>query len=147
MKLEIVTRSAPRKALIEAAATLFIKRLNLEKSKYTLIIYTITNLAKKDQLNGATFKIGPKEISIGLDSRLGMHQLTQTLAHEMVHVKQHAKGQLTQKVSKRTGKTTNFWLGQKCSKDYYNTPWEIEAYSRERILANEIFALIDKLNK
>jgi hypothetical protein len=35
-------------------------------------------------------------------------------------------------------------MGQKIKSQYYDSPWEIEAYSRERVLANKIFQIIDK---
>ena len=144
MKLEISSKSAPRKALLEVAVPLFVKLLGLQKSTFKLKIITVANLAKSEKMSGGTFRAGPKEIVIGLDSGLKLHDLTHALAHEMVHAKQHAKGQLVQRV-KRSGKTEWKWLGKVCTKEYYKTPWELEAYAKERNLANELFALIDKI--
>lgn len=48
-----------------------------------------------------------------------------TLAHEMVHVKQFAMGELEENM--------NVWKGKRFSgkTDYWDTPWEIEAHGRE----------------
>jgi hypothetical protein len=32
-------------------------------------------------------------------------------------------------------------MGQHIRKSYYDQPWEIEAYTKERVLANKIFAI------
>jgi hypothetical protein len=38
---------------------------------------------------------------------------------------------------------SKFWMGQRIKSQYYDSPWEIEAYSKERVLANKIFKIID----
>ena len=64
---------------------------------------------------------------IEISGKLGAKSVLQTLAHEMVHVKQHAYGEITEKLNTWKGKYVN------CKKvDYYNHPWEIEAYGREQ---------------
>lgn len=54
-----------------------------------------------------------------------------TLAHELVHVKQMAKGILK---STKTGATV--WAGKRYSKKtkYLDQPWEIEAFSRQELI-------------
>lgn len=54
-----------------------------------------------------------------------------TLAHEMVHVKQMAKGTLKSLPSGHT-----MWAGKKFSKKtaYLSMPWEIEAFSRQELI-------------
>ena len=54
-----------------------------------------------------------------------------TLAHEMVHVKQMAKG-----ILKSTKNGTHIWAGKKYSKNtaYLSMPWEIEAFSRQELI-------------
>ena len=67
-----------------------------------------------------------------------------TLAHELVHVKQFATGQMNRHIITRkttSGKrlTGTLWEGEVYSsakyedseEGYYNSPWEIEAYGRE----------------
>jgi hypothetical protein len=56
------------------------------------------------------------------------------LAHEMVHVKQHAKGEAKDKFKK--DKYITVWFGEKYDDDtsYWDQPWEIEAYGLENSL-------------
>jgi hypothetical protein len=54
-----------------------------------------------------------------------------TLLHEMVHVKQYAKGELR---DDRRSTQLSRWLGELHKDedyDYWELPWEIEAYGRE----------------
>jgi hypothetical protein len=64
--------------------------------------------------------------------------LIQTLAHEMVHVKQHAKNELVKDYGTARGgyKLESVWMGKvwrpKSGEDlYFDSPWEVEAYGRE----------------
>lgn len=54
-----------------------------------------------------------------------------TLAHEMVHVKQMAKG-----VLKGTKNGCTVWAGKRYKKatPYLDRPWEIEAFSRQELI-------------
>lgn len=64
-----------------------------------------------------------------------------TLAHEMVHVKQHVRNEISYRRANRgkTDQTTSevrLWMGQewmpgKNEDEYFDAPWEIEAYGRE----------------
>lgn len=69
---------------------------------------------------------------ICLDNTQPFEIVITTLAHECVHIKQYVMGQLEEKDSQ------NYWLGAEVDirayDDYYNLPWEIEAYDRELIL-------------
>lgn len=70
-------------------------------------------------------------------------ELIQTLAHEMVHVKQHAKNELVKDYGIARGgyRLESVWMGKvwrpKSGEDcYFDSPWEIEAYGREVGLMN-----------
>lgn len=65
-------------------------------------------------------------------------EMIQTLAHEMVHVKQHAKNEHVKVHATARGglKIESYWMGKlwrpkaaEC--DCYDAPWEVEAYGRE----------------
>ena len=81
----------------------------------------------------------PRWFTINLRGGKDDEDIFQTLAHEMVHVKQHAKNELQSgvMVPARGGlKMTSRWQGQiwkpKGKEDHYwDAPWEIEAYGRE----------------
>ena len=64
--------------------------------------------------------------------------MIQTLAHEMIHVKQYVKNEHLKRFATTKGglKIESVWLGKvwrptKGEIHYYDSPWEIEAYGRE----------------
>jgi hypothetical protein len=64
---------------------------------------------------------------IELDKQANLKTLLTTLAHECVHMKQYATGELNEGLS--------MWRGRKINSDsvpYWDHPWEIEAYGKER---------------
>ena len=75
--------------------------------------------------------VSPKEFTITLSKKLGKRHTLLALAHEMVHVKQYAKNELKDYLSE-SNKVR--WRGEKFDAnevDYWDQPWEIEAYGRE----------------
>lgn len=69
-----------------------------------------------------------------------LNEMIRTLAHEMVHVKQYAKNELGKELSlARGGKGLRivtrwqgeFWTPGTKEDEYWDAPWEIEAYGRE----------------
>lgn len=71
----------------------------------------------------------PREFDVDIHSKQPLRQFLETLAHEMVHVKQFARGELYE--STRMSKQR--WMGEWLDKepDYWDQPWEIEAHGRE----------------
>lgn len=141
MEIKVHTRSPDRRALIEAASSFYAQELGLERSRYSLDIISKTGLARDENSRGTCTKLGPKCLVMFLDSRLNMDALIQTLAHEMIHVKQLARGQLRMTVS-RAGNVVHYWNGRRVRAGYYDQPWEQEAFSRERLLANKIYSMM-----
>ena len=73
-----------------------------------------------------------RDFNITIDRRLNKKETLLALAHEMVHVKQYAKGEM--KDIFRPMKMVK-WMGEKYLQDemdYWEQPWEIEAYGREK---------------
>ena len=133
MKVVVDMRKSGRKEMIEGCITLFIKELKLEKSKSTLFVFSRKNFEKETGAAGMVYPYAEGLITMDLDSRLGMDKLIHTLAHEMVHVRQIAKGQLAYDGRKI------FWKGQRVypkRMSYYNHPWEIDAWRNEKVLAS-----------
>jgi hypothetical protein len=78
---------------------------------------------------GLCLNIDRDSYSIEIDSKQSMRRLLETVAHEMVHVKQYSRGELTELKTNQTK-----WQGKVINRksiDYYDLPWEIEAYGRE----------------
>ena len=139
MEIKVVSRSKVRKVTISLAAKFLRKELKLENSTYVLTIHTMSGLRKHEGYNGVVAQTGEREITMMVDSRLGEGDLIQCIAHEMVHVKQIAKGQLT--IDKRNNQ---LWLGQRVNTVYHERPWEQEAFSRERLLASRALVFCEK---
>ena len=139
MEIEIAARASITKTVIETCVALFKKELKLENSKYSLVILTDRGMSKRDGCRGSVFQVGLKALGMVIDTAMSIENLIITIAHEMVHVKQYARGQI------KHGKNlkSKFWMGQKNKSQYYDSPWEIEAYSKERVLANKVFKIID----
>ena len=139
MEITVNSRSAGKETLVKAMALLYSQELKLKNSTYTLEI-NFKNGLKKEGMRGCVSKVGPKTLMMFLDSSLKNESLIETLAHEMIHVKQYGKGHI-QSVH---GRKTNKWLGKHVRADYYNQPWEIEAMSKEKLLASKVYAIISK---
>jgi hypothetical protein len=93
------------------------------------------NLLKKSNNEGSAIweddTRRPKEFTIKLDSTCNIRNILITLAHEMVHIKQWAKDEMYEYYN--TPKTVRF-KGEKFNMDdvdYWDYPWEIEAYGRQ----------------
>ena len=71
----------------------------------------------------------PRLFELEIHKKLPLRKVLETVAHEMVHVKQYARGELY--FSNRVAK--NRWQGKWISDrvDYWDQPWEIEAHGRE----------------
>lgn len=135
MELEIAMRRGHRKFLTETAIRFFIKELGLERSRYSLIVTTDKTLHKDENALGLVFRIGERDIAMILDSRISYKDMVETIAHEMVHVKQIARGTLDTVISR--GRMFQTWKGKRADNiAYHRRPWELEAFRRERELTN-----------
>ena len=71
-----------------------------------------------------------REFTIQMDPNQKISLLLNTLAHELVHVKQWAKGEYYELISKPKVYKFNGKLVDTSKVDYWDTPWEIEAHGR-----------------
>ena len=79
-----------------------------------------------DECNGR-----PREFLIRVDNSLRLRTLLTTIAHELVHVKQWATGEMWEYSAIHS---TTRWKQKKIrtdKTDYWDLPWEIEAHGRE----------------
>ena len=134
MEIEVLTHGK-RKELLEKLAGFYATQLNIDKSNYKVFVCTSPTLKAEGSL-GVCARTGKREITVGLYSYLSFGRILYTLAHEMVHVKQLAKG--TQK-TRKTG--SYIWAGKRYSKktEYLSTPWEIEAFSKQELILRRAF--------
>ena len=71
-----------------------------------------------------------REFTIHMEPNQKISLLLNTLAHELVHVKQWAKGEYYELISKPKVYKFNGKLVDTSKVDYWDTPWEIEAHGR-----------------
>jgi len=72
-----------------------------------------------------------RNFTITVNPNLGKRNMLLVLAHEMVHVKQYAKGEMKDYLRVTRVK----WKGEIYNDeqiDYWDHPWEIEAHGREK---------------
>ena len=133
MEIE-VEGSARSKKFVEEMLPSMVRQLGLEKSRKALLI-RVKNETEGDE--GITIDLSKwtGAYLVILKPKRNLVQLGLTLAHEMVHVKQLARGTLKQM---RSGHT---WLGKMYSKKtpYLEMPWEIEAFSKQELILRRAF--------
>lgn len=76
--------------------------------------------------------VRPRDFIIRLDAKMGERKVLQGLAHEMVHLKQYAKGEMRDLVSSDEKLRWHKETVSLKETPYWDLPWEIEAYGRER---------------
>lgn len=129
-----IEASKRNKKFIEALMPSIIRQLNLENSKRVLLIRVADECGDNQ---GTTVDLGVNlGIVVVIKPRRNLKDIGLTLTHEMVHVKQIAKGTL------KTRKTGSYiWAGKRYSKktEYLNMPWEIEAFSKQELILRRAF--------
>lgn len=70
--------------------------------------------------------------TISLNSRIKKSELIPTIFHEMVHIKQIINKDLIIGVGNKRTK----WKGKHFQGDYYDFPWEVEAFKLEEDMMN-----------
>jgi hypothetical protein len=132
------TLTPKERKILKMATHFYASRLMSDRLSNTLEISVnvIKDFYVKNKILGEAF---PKDDVLGIPSnkqfvinlewnnKLGKRVL-QCLAHEMVHVKQYAKGEL--KFHER-GNLVTFQREQYQGDEYWESLWEIEAYGRE----------------
>lgn len=124
-----VEGSRRNKKFVEALLPSMFKQLNLENSKRVLLV-RIADECGDNQ--GATMDLGVNlGIVVIVKPRKYLKDVGLTLAHEMVHVKQLAKGTLK---NRKTG--SYLWSGKRYGKNtpYLDMPWEVEAFSKQELI-------------
>jgi hypothetical protein len=135
-------RKGDRKDFIEGIVQLFIRELKLSTSKKELVIFTKKGFEKQTGAAGMVYPYDENIITMDIDSQLTPERLVDVLSHEMVHVKQLAKGQLKYKGKKIYWKG-NFVNHKKLS--YYDHPWEHEAWKNQKILAGKVWKILEEI--
>jgi hypothetical protein len=118
-----------RRDKVEDAACFYIKELMPRIKNLELNIQLIPKLDEKDGVDGdCTWEDKnhrPREFTIRLNSSKSLSVILDTLAHEMIHVRQYARGELVDLT--RTPGYSRF-RGELIKWNPKNEPWEKEAW-------------------
>ena len=120
---------------IKKQVALYLEQLDVREQVYLTVVFTSQ---MPEKLEGITLCVNPSAsnayqfIKVKINARLGEKQRELVLAHEMVHVKQYTKGELTVNSDQQV-----IWKGRKY---FYqpaarqHLPWENEAYQQDNQL-------------
>jgi hypothetical protein len=127
MEYKIEARSNIRRKFLSAIMPSMIRQLNLENSKKVVVV----RVENDCEGMGFTIPVDCLDGYIVVIKPASLESMAETLAHEMVHVRQMARGLL-----KSDGKGNHFWCGKKYSKKtkYLDMPWELDAFSKQEII-------------
>lgn len=89
----------------------------------------LKKIPEVDKVVGYCQDDGDNQFTIEIDKTQNAYDFMLTIAHEMVHVKQSVRRQLTERNLK------HFWYGKEHS-DRRNEPWEIEAWKLQKPLTH-----------
>jgi hypothetical protein len=113
------------------AAGFYAGMLGIGKRDFTLEIHFKYDYLKTFQIYACVDYHNDKHATIEIDTGLEEEIMLTTMAHEMVHVKQYIKKELSE--SKRE---LMLWKGKKVPAElpYHRCPWELEAYKKQNVL-------------
>ena len=148
--MEIHTRGQPAKihkkdckeAILFFGESLFSSRL-YPKIKVTVEFINDPSFAELATCNWEDTHYKGREFIISIDYKLKPKEMLMTLAHEMVHIKQYAKGEMTDHLRADKTRWSGNWYGKKKTYDlndakfYWEYPWEREARAMEMELCSK----------
>ena len=111
---------------VKAIMPSIIKQLGLTKSRKSVLV----RVANECEGMGMTVPLHGLDSYVVVVKPMKLKDIGITLAHEMVHVRQMARGIL------QTVNGVNYWCGKKYSKKtkYLDQPWERDAFARQDII-------------
>lgn len=128
MEYLVTARNEKKRKFLDAIMPSMIKQLGLKTSRACVVI----RVANECEGMGMTVPMeGLDSYVIIINPKLKLKEAGLTLAHEMVHVRQMARGFL------KTAKNGSAqWCGKTYSKKtkYLEMPWELDAFARQEII-------------
>lgn len=80
----------------------------------------------------------PRDFELEIEQRSHLRLVLETIAHEMVHVKQYARGELYYSPHREKHRWRGRWINYRIS--YSQQPWEKEAFKNEKPLVDSWLA-------
>ena len=102
------------------------------RKPFYINIRPIPKLTETQGVNGDCMDEEDREFTIRIDISLPLNEMISTILHEMVHVQQFLSGKLKQP---QPGKAVYKRVDYDWEMDYNDRPWEIEAHTKEKQLA------------
>jgi hypothetical protein len=127
VEFKVEAHSVKKRKFIEAILPSLIGQLGLSNSRKAVLV----RLEKDCEGMGMTIPVDIIDsYVIVIQPSMSIKDIGLTLAHEMVHVKQMAKGTL------KIVNGTNYWAGKRYTRrtKYLDQPWEQDAFARQEIL-------------
>lgn len=134
MKINFTNRTKLNlRKVLTSAAQFYLNKLEVsEKIQNNLVINVFV---RKGPDRGACYaNCFPKRLPTEFDIELqpcDLSEMLSSFAHEMIHVKQFATGELRMFPKCSKWKDQIWEAGNDELDNYYDSPWEIEAYGRE----------------
>ena len=145
MEYDVSADNPKLKKFLNSLMPSFIEQLGLVNSKRAVLVKVTKDL--DDDFQGATMNIEVADCMMVLIKSpkrvtpISIMEMATTLAHEMVHVKQLAKGQM-----RFLPNEARIWKGKRYSKKtkYLDMPWELDAFSKQEILLRRAIEIDNK---
>jgi len=135
MEYAVEASNQKSKKFLDSLMPSIIDQLGLKNSRRAVLIKVTDDI--HDGMEGATLNMEIVDCYLVLIrpakrlTKASLLNMALTLAHEMVHVRQLAKGQM-----KFLPKNGRVWMGKTYSKKtkYLDQPWELDAFARQEIV-------------
>jgi hypothetical protein len=135
MEYQVEANSTKVQKFLDAIMPSIIEQLGLTNSRKAVLV-KVTN-DQLDGMEGATFNMEFADCYLVLIkparriTKINLLHIALTLAHEMVHVRQLAKGMM-----KFLPNNERVWMGKRYSKKtkYLDMPWELDAFAKQEIV-------------
>ena len=91
----------------------------------------------RDAIGWCLMEDNNRTFVIEINKDIGITELVTTICHEMVHVKQYARNEMNDGIVKGHAR----WKSKMIPEDtnYWDLPWEKEAYRMEKKLADDVW--------
>jgi hypothetical protein len=126
MNIQVEGRNGTKKRYVQYLSIVMAKQLGLLSMNIDLTIFLT-----KEVGDNALTAVNGNEYRMILNPSHNARDLGIELGHEMVHVKQYARGLL-----KNLGNNKRMWVGKiyPASTPYLEQPWEIQAFSQQELV-------------
>jgi len=139
----LVEATNPKVSLfLDSLMPSMIEQLGLNRSRRAVLIKVTDEI--EEGMQGATLNIEIADCYLVLIkqpkrvTKASLLEMGTTLAHEMVHVRQLAKG-----LMKFLPNQARIWMGKRYNKrtHYLDQPWELDAFARQEIVFRKAIEL------